>query len=255
MKAKHLQIPEPCTVPWERMSQVESGRYCDSCRKVVRDLANMSDTQLHYVIQHSNGDLCGHIRKDQLNRPLNIHEFKNGPDLLAVVLGLTLLMSTYSAQAEDSKMFSAPISLIEEIEKDSTETSVNDAFIKIRFQVLDNETGEPLPFANVRLKNSQGETIGGAQSDFDGFALLRLTPDLYNATDSVQFECIGYSDSVCAMNEDWKKHEVNEIRLNEIYMDIYEVGGISTSPAVSRKNHRKYKREQRRERRKERKED
>lgn len=54
--------------------------------------------------------------------------------------------------------------------------------------ILDSETGEPIPFANVALI-SNGVILTGTQSDFDGeYVIKTITPGFYD----LRISCIGY---------------------------------------------------------------
>ena len=43
MNATEIPIPNPCTADWTTMTLADRGRFCGDCRKVVRELAQMSE--------------------------------------------------------------------------------------------------------------------------------------------------------------------------------------------------------------------
>jgi hypothetical protein len=69
-KSLHLSIPEPCHEGWDKMTQVEKGRFCQSCQKTVVDFSQMSDKQILEHITKASTQTCGHFYTDQLNRSL-----------------------------------------------------------------------------------------------------------------------------------------------------------------------------------------
>ena len=53
-----IQVAEPCTQPWERMSGDGGVRYCEGCRKHVYDLSAMSRTEAERLVCEGAGTLC-----------------------------------------------------------------------------------------------------------------------------------------------------------------------------------------------------
>jgi hypothetical protein len=43
MNTTELPIPRPCTADWTTMTLADRGRFCGQCRKVVRELAQMTE--------------------------------------------------------------------------------------------------------------------------------------------------------------------------------------------------------------------
>ena len=59
MKTKELRIAEPCPVDWASMTPADRGRFCGECKKVVRDLRTMTETEAREMLQSApNGGLC-----------------------------------------------------------------------------------------------------------------------------------------------------------------------------------------------------
>jgi hypothetical protein len=75
MKASTLiiRIPEPCHEDWNSMLPDAKGKFCNSCNKSVFDFSNKTDTQIRDILMdHKDQKVCGHFKKTQINRPLNI---------------------------------------------------------------------------------------------------------------------------------------------------------------------------------------
>lgn len=72
-KKIQLSIPEPCHEDWNAMTQVEKGKFCDSCQKQVVDFSAMSDRQLaEFFKKPSIGSVCGRFMTEQLDRDIEI---------------------------------------------------------------------------------------------------------------------------------------------------------------------------------------
>ncbi|MGE0784232.1 MAG: hypothetical protein AB7S26_00990 [Sandaracinaceae bacterium] len=53
-----LDIPEPCTVPWETMRGDDRVRFCSECRLNVFDLSALSREAAEELVAANNGSLC-----------------------------------------------------------------------------------------------------------------------------------------------------------------------------------------------------
>ncbi|MBC7588215.1 MAG: T9SS type A sorting domain-containing protein [Chitinophagaceae bacterium] len=66
----HLQITAPCNEDWNKMTNSEKGRFCDSCSSQVIDFTVLTDHQVLAYLAAANGKVCGRFNADQLNRGL-----------------------------------------------------------------------------------------------------------------------------------------------------------------------------------------
>lgn len=67
-----VRVPEPCHEDWNKMKPEEKGRFCNSCSKTVVDFSNKTDFEIKKILEESEkGQVCGHFKKSQLDRPLN----------------------------------------------------------------------------------------------------------------------------------------------------------------------------------------
>ena len=69
-KQVYLHIPEPCHEDWNKMTQAQQGRFCQSCAKTVVDFSAMTDKQILEVLSKAASKTCGRFSGDQLERPL-----------------------------------------------------------------------------------------------------------------------------------------------------------------------------------------
>jgi hypothetical protein len=68
-----IRIPEPCNEDWNNMQPDAKGRFCGSCSKSVHDFTNKTDTEIRDIlIEYKDQKVCGHFKKTQIDRPLNI---------------------------------------------------------------------------------------------------------------------------------------------------------------------------------------
>lgn len=198
------------------MTPHSNGRHCVSCDKVVRDFSQMSDTQLAYVLQNMNGSTCGHFRKDQIDRAISIAKERRSPDLLAVVLGMTLLLSTYPAFANEAEPKSPEISLIEMLSNPETKPIDGHEYINVKFRIVHAETKEPLPFISIAIYDSNDVVITGAISDEAGYLTFKLTPDQKASAAYLGVRALQYEENVFQWDEKWKDGFNGELELQEM---------------------------------------
>ncbi|MBC7695177.1 MAG: hypothetical protein H7141_06995 [Burkholderiales bacterium] len=83
MKTPNLivRIPEPCHEDWNKMQPDAKGKFCNSCSKAVFDFSTKTDQEIKQIlIEYKDQKVCGHFKKSQVNRPLNIKvNFNNLP--------------------------------------------------------------------------------------------------------------------------------------------------------------------------------
>ena len=68
-----VSIPEPCHEDWNKMEPDTKGKFCNSCSKSVLDFSTKTDTEIKDILlEYKDQKVCGHFKKSQVNRPLNI---------------------------------------------------------------------------------------------------------------------------------------------------------------------------------------
>lgn len=68
-----IRVPEPCHEDWNQMQPDVKGKFCMSCNKSVVDFSDKTDMEIRDILlDHKGEKVCGHFRKTQINRPLNI---------------------------------------------------------------------------------------------------------------------------------------------------------------------------------------
>lgn len=103
MKASQLiiRIPEPCHEDWNNMLPDAKGKFCISCHKSVIDFSGKTDTEIRDMLQdHKDQKVCGHFKKTQIDRPLNItinlHDLPRNVSLTrAFAIALFIVFGTF----------------------------------------------------------------------------------------------------------------------------------------------------------------
>lgn len=242
MKAKQLQIPNPCSENWTLMDKSPGGKYCRTCSQVVKDFSRMTDTQILYVLSSADTKICGQFRKDQLNRSITMDRNRRVPDLLAVVLGITVLLSAYPAYSGVPVYETPEISLISMLGEDTTKVEDNDEYIEIEFEIVSKDSHEPIPFAKVIVKGKFGEFYAGALTDSDGIGLLKLTTDQLDLAMILEISSLDFENKVLNWNRDWHHKKRYQIELED---GLMLMGDVYILP--EKKAKRKQKREARKQ--------
>ena len=180
----NISIPEPCGESWQKMTPVSGGRHCDVCEKCIVDFTQSSDKEIWKAYQKEN-KICGQFRPDQLNRLISQPKEKRVP--MGIAAAAVLSMSTPAmAQTSASAMVEIPSNYEQQVNLYPQE-------VILKGRVYENETQEPIPFANVQLW-SNGEMIYGSNTDFDGYFGVRESIVAEHPVDAIVVSSMGYTD-------------------------------------------------------------
>ena len=162
-----MKKPKHCNEKWLDMTPTEHGRLCGSCQKHIVDFTKMSWSEIEKTQAENNNSLCGMYSKKQLNNWGREVPSKSELSLkAAIVTGLCLSISGL-AQSQDS--------------------------LRIKGRVIDQETREALPYANVVLK----QTKVGVNTDLNGeFELEFPNRVQVDPRDTLEVSSLGYSTSI-----------------------------------------------------------
>jgi len=96
MKKYKVSLSFQCNEDWNKMTQMEKGRHCDSCNKIVVDFSPLTDSQIvNYLLQNKN--TCGKFNPTQLDRTYTIYQIKkrkNWPAIAAMVVAGMFSLAT-----------------------------------------------------------------------------------------------------------------------------------------------------------------
>ena len=166
------------------MSPVEGGQYCDVCEKCIVDFTNHSDKEIWKAYQKG-GKICGQFRADQLNRLIVSPRQNRSPMGIAAAAALAVSTPMAAQTSEPPKV------VMSQTINEQVQAYPQEVILKGR--VYENETKEPLPFANVQLW-SKGEMVYGGDTDFDGYFGVREAIVVDHPIDAIVVSYIGYTD-------------------------------------------------------------
>ncbi len=190
-----LKIDNPCEQDWNSMIQNDKGKFCSNCSKTVVDFTNLTDAEIIQLIEQSSGKLCGRLTKQQLNRSIETGQPKNNSGFYKILAGLMLVGTAESTLATEKH--SHQIDMVcqtqsEELSKEQVSAGANllpDSLKNVvQGIVFDAETKDPLPFANIWLKNTQK----GAKADLYGKFRLVIPDSLVQINMTLEISYLGY---------------------------------------------------------------
>lgn len=147
---KGVVIAQPCHENWDAMDEVEKGRYCQSCSKIVYDFTDEDPTEFFRLYRESKGQMCGNFYKAQ---PVWLEYSKNAlvslvkqskVAMLAISIGLASLKSASAQQKTDAAVVTTAmpdtgfITLSFKIKNRTTEELVKESF-KVTAKLKDYE--------------------------------------------------------------------------------------------------------------------
>ncbi|MBA3683412.1 MAG: hypothetical protein H0W73_19935 [Bacteroidetes bacterium] len=186
-----VRIPEPCHEDWNKMQPDDKGKFCGSCSKSVHDFTNKTDTEIKDILLANKGvHMCGHFKKTQVNRPLNISiNFsdlpKNVSTTKAFAIALFFAFGTmlFSCTAIDGKKIDT-IEVVNGIkENEITEVVPPDSLVTMLGQTV---TSEPAFLGNIITCNEQ-TVDGGIRFDITDTIINKL-PNIITPPDSMIFQ-------------------------------------------------------------------
>jgi hypothetical protein len=197
-----VSVPKPCSKKWGNMTPIEKGRYCQSCQKTVVDFSTKTDFEISQFLNDSH-DTCGRFSAQQLNRDLKpfAPTFKSNnrlwPWLLSGLIGLPAVAQELTLPF--IKMAEPQITALKSPIEGKKIVSASDT-IALSGTVIDERTGEPIPFANVVLKNKAHEIIAGGETDFDGVFNIVLSNTILRQVELVAVSSIGFETLSVTVN-------------------------------------------------------
>ena len=102
-----VRIPEPCHEDWNKMEPDLKGKFCNSCSKSVFDFSTKTDAEIkNILLEYKDQKVCGHFKKSQVNRPLNISiNLKDLPKNISITkvfaIALFLVFGTFLFSCTD----------------------------------------------------------------------------------------------------------------------------------------------------------
>lgn len=251
-----ISIPKPCNEDWNQMTISEKGRFCTSCQTQVINFTEMPVEEIKHFLEQKTGSSCGRFSKYQIEVfNATYQEFPSPSSLrkwtMAAVLASVSVLPTF---AQDSNpRLPAPLLNTNISYYHQSQTTVTSGTIPVSEtvilmgQVIDLETEEALPFANIIVV---GTTIG-TTTDFDGNFLLKVPKSKEAITLEVHYA--GFSTLSYSIVPESTKTGLTLKMDGQHLISGGMLGGIMVlSKKKQRANKRAYKKELRKERKRER---
>jgi len=180
-----LSIPQSCSENYQNFEPRPDGGFCQSCAKTVVDFSAMSDKEvMDYFKNRSEAKTCGRFRPDQLKAYASPNQRLESSLLKKpLIWGLSILsLGPIMAMGNGENNPRTEQRSTSDQDKENSQVSEPK---KISGIIRDAETGEPIPFAIIYLKDQ----MVGTHSDFDG----RFTfPQELSEGDTLEFQFLGY---------------------------------------------------------------
>lgn len=214
-----------CGQQWEQMHPVPGGRLCGQCDRVIVDFRKKTPGEIAEQMLFADQPVCGVYTPEQLAAPVreSVAERRSGfPPLVAATVALLSMQSLQAVPlAQSEPVVQTEPSFKPVIPSDTLGTDSTAQITRvIRGRVFEQETGEPVPFATVKVVDHPI----GASSDFDGLFTIDVS-QLNDSITHVDLECryVGYSPVVVtkvAINTD----SVVEISLSSADAQVIAFG-------------------------------
>jgi hypothetical protein len=172
-----LTITRPCSKQWNEMNTDGEHRFCNTCEKKVHDFSNLNTTQVLEKLS-PNATICARVRKNQLVSVPHKNSFSRKLwSRLSLIFGIgAILGSSNSTQAQIKSTKHTEESQVQ-WKKVNTK---NDANASILVGFVTDESGIPLPEAEIQIKGTEIKT----SADFNGNFTL-LVPERFNKASSI----------------------------------------------------------------------
>lgn len=158
-----VRIPEPCHEDWNKMEPDSKGKYCNSCSKSVFDFSTKTDAEIKDILlEYKDQKVCGHFRKSQVNRPLNISINlndlpKNISMTKAFAIALFLVFGTFLFSCTDEH--GQKVNEIELVNTDEKNLVMGGISVT---PPVESTLGEPMmSFDSIKTINSHSSISGG----------------------------------------------------------------------------------------------
>lgn len=241
-----IDIPKPCPEKWENMTPNNLGRHCDSCAKTVVDFRNLSDFEIKNFLSHQKETICAAMKPGQMNRELHLPTYSTSIDLRAVAMGLSVLALSGTVLAHSELAPTTTLHHQTYISPTLAETETEEAQLiqdTIRVLIIDKASGEGMPFAKVRILDSNSTLLGGAISDLDGHITIVRPETSQDKQLHLEISSVGYKSIEMKWDELKAK---SSLTLEAEETELFIIGSIQIDKKATRRAMRKSRREDRR---------
>lgn len=212
-----LTIGSRCHEDWDAMTPEQKGRFCQSCKKVVRDFTQSSPLEILKEYVSNDGKLCGRMRYDQLRIPVvppKTRFLRRFTLALMMAFGLTLFSMDAAAIPQ---LESLKTSLVVVDNGDEKTTMLFRGVTKTA--PTEKKKSKILP--NVQIVVMIGDSAITATSDDKGQFSIALDKKLMEGHDKIHVQFDGHSDD---KSDRWGYYWGHmELPINEKLLEFHEV--------------------------------
>ncbi len=170
-----INIPNPCSQNWDKMTPSGNGRHCAHCSTAVIDFTTWTDAELYQFFAKGNEHVCGRYLSTQLNRPINILPQPHSRLYrMVVAMGLTLIFGGVVEAKVQSKV------LVQQNDTVKKAVHTEDLKTGVMGTVADSAK-EPVVNALI-IACLNGREMGSTITNIDGQYSMQLTPGQYELT-------------------------------------------------------------------------
>jgi len=228
MKRLTISIPSPCTENWENMTQLEQGKHCAACNKVVIDFTKMTQPQLiQYLLENKGKKICGNFYNTQISSPITYlqkHKTTQWPAIAAMlVAGMFQLNNHVWSQKTQGQVKIHSTSIANEKNTDTQKNTepANDSLITYTIQVMGEKDKKNLEGISVFI-----DSLGSFTTNKEGEVKLQLDPNKIPKTIVMQFSGINHESKKLTFAKNKLIHTKRmEIYLKEIDYERFMLKG------------------------------
>lgn len=228
-KQSGIRMDNRCSEPWDQMTPIEGGMYCDACEKTVLDLTSLSDIEVSKIFAKHGNNLCARVRPDQLHRPLQVPRkdswlFKVTAAAFAAVASL----GAYGQEAVTSE--ASPTEQNETDPNASPERKLPLKELVFNARVVESKTRIAIPQAQWHIV----EIARKGLTDFDGIInWSEVLPDAHWVY-TIEIIAFGYEKLTVVLNaEEMREDLVLEMEEWRVTRISAIAGGISYTPRTT----------------------
>lgn len=165
-----IQIPEPCQMRLEDMTEVKDGFHCAACQKTVIDFTLLSDSQIvDFFKQAAGKGVCGFFQEHQLNRALVVPEKSWLNDKVIKRAAAAILIFQSFAQQSFAQVRKQPHKTVQAPGKKQALP-----YYSVKGRVMDYALMKPVAGIPVRIDSLALEAV----SDKNGYFYFKIPREL-----------------------------------------------------------------------------
>ncbi len=196
----NLAIANPCQQPWHEMHGTGTQRHCDSCNKIVHNLASLTPRQIERLIHDSDGNVRARITRRQ-DGTIAIAPLEPSLYAASAILAASLLSPTMSAQESKTPAVTTITGFVQD------------------------QAGAMIPHATVKLVRPDLTEITAQTDDQGSYAIVCPM-----GTYTFRVEMPGFSSSVQPIAVDGRHESLPPIILQFVGIEMGDIVVIDRRP-------------------------